>query len=380
MRRQLKGKVYKLAEGKYKLVAHVGFNPETGRYERKTRTVYGTKREAEAALRNWIYELENPAPAMTDMTLAEWLHKWCDDYASPNWEQNTYRRAKGIIEKNIIPYAGHIPIGELLPVHVKDLYTYLSGQLSPRSVRYVHTILRQALEEAVRLELLDRNPAQKVSPPKDRSRAQKNWVVLSAEELKEFLAGCQGHRDYALIYTAAYTGARQSELLGLTWDNILWDELAIKICTTLHRAGRGEYEHRERTKSRTSERTIDVSQDVIAVLREHRKAILERQLGAGIRTDLVFTEPGGSPINAGNLAHRFVNLAKKLGYPGMTFHHLRHTHATILLSSGVYVNAVSERLGHADPSITLSIYGHVLPKDRRALADRFHTLMTDMAE
>ena len=383
VKKRLKGKVYKLSDNYFKLVVNLGFNADTGKYERKVKRFHGTKREAELYLREWIEALEadlageRPKPVVS---LADWLRKWCDDYARPNWEQNTYRRAKGIIENNIVPYAGHISIGDLLPVHLKDLYSYLSGDLSARTVRYVHTIIKQALKEALMLELIERNPAEKVTPPKDKSRSEKNWVVLSAEDLKGFLAGCQGHRDFALIYTAAYTGARQSELLGLTWDNILWDEPAIKICTTLHRAGKGEYEHRGQTKSRTSERIIDISPDVAEVLKEHRKIVLERHLRAGIRTDLVFTEPDGSPMNAGNLAHRFSNLARKLGYPGMTFHHLRHTHATILLSSGVYVNAVSERLGHADPSITLSIYGHVLPKDRKTLAHKFQAIMNNITE
>ncbi len=97
----------------------------------------------------------------------------------------------------------------------------------------------------------------------------------------------------------------------------------------------------------------------------------------GNNNNLVFTEPDGRPIARNNLAIRFSRLAAKLGYPEMTFHHLRHTHATILLAAGSYINDVSKRLGHATPAITLSVYGHCLPQGDDILVEKLDSLLQD---
>lgn len=282
MKKQLTGKLYKLDEkDKWQAVVHTGYNPEKKRYDKVRRTFYGTKRQAEAFLRDLIFELENPEVIASEILISEWLDYWLINYGA-------------VIYK---------------------------------------------------------------------------WVVLDAKQLSEFLEESKDHRDYAIVYTAAYTGARQSELLGLTWDKVNWDEKTITIDHALHLDDESEdgFEHRPRTKNETSTRTIDVSERVLKVLQEYKKSQID--------SPLVFTEPNGDPINRHNLTHRFSNLVKRLGYPIMTFHHLRHTHATILLSDGAYINEVANRLGHADPKITFSIYGHVLPNKKQTLANRFDELL-----
>ncbi len=126
-------------------------------------------------------------------------------------------------------------------------------------------------------------------------------------------------------------------------------------------------------------RTITVSKNVLTLLKAHRKSQNKQKLAAGKawanKWDLVFTEADGSPMDRRNLTNRFGNLAKNLGHDDFTFHGLRHTHATILLSDGEFINVVSERLEHADIDTTLKTYGHVLPKKREDVADRFHQLV-----
>lgn len=168
----------------------------------------------------------------------------------------------------------------------------------------------------------------------------------------------------------------------LRWTDILWDEKAIRIQMTLHKLKDGTFEHRPRTKNQTSTRTITVTDEDLKILRWHEKKQKELQM-ANRKTwkneyNIVFTEPDayGSPMDRRNLSQRFSNLASRTGHPGFTFHGLRHTHATILLSAGEYINAVSERLGYADIDITLKIYGHVLPKKKEDIAYRFAQLVT----
>lgn len=403
MKKQLKGRKKKIGHNKWEFVVNMGLNPETGIYERKYLTFYGNDREASAALRQFIWELENPELAASQTLLQDWLNEWLEVYYKPDVEKNTYERGVRIVKNNIVPYIGHIPLGELTTPIIQEHYNTLGrigkitrkknekGEyvivkrepLSPRTIRYVHTILSQSLDQAVVMNKISQNPCKGpdgtskmgAKPPKDKRKSKEKWVILSAPELKSFLEDerVTNHYDYELIYIAAYSGARESELFGLEEDKILWDWSGIRIEQALHLDKDSEdgFELRPRTKNETSTRDVKLPASAMLVL----KRKLEKKRALGIKSKLVFTEKDGSPIKRYNLIHRFSNLAEKVGHPGMKFHHLRHTHATILLSSGWYINDVSQRLGHSDPSITLSIYGHCLPQGEDGLVERWLSLV-----
>lgn len=386
MKKQLTGRVKEIEPGKWGVYVNLGWNEAGQKYDRKSQTFYGGSREAKAFLRNWITELENPVDYCT-IPLDDWLKTWLKDNAKPNQEKTTYERTERLVRKNIIPFIGHIHLGALTAENVKSYYSTLLEQgkvkkikkdnelvtirepLSARTIKYCHVVLNQALNEAVTLEKIPKNPAKGVKPPKDKRKPKEKMNVLDAHQLTKFLKDAQLHRDYIIIFVAAYTGARQSELLGLTWDKIWWAKKAIRIDRTLHMDKESEngFEERERTKNETSTRTVIVSDKVIDLLKSCKPKGAKKK-------NLIFTEKD-SPINRQSLSHRFERLAAKLGYPGMRFHDLRHTHATILLSDGANINEVAERLGHADPAITLSIYGHVLPGRDETLASRFDLII-----
>ena len=396
MKKQLTGKIIEIIKSvKYRLIVNMGHDEESNSYPRKSQIFYGTKREAEAYLRAWIYELEHPEEKKSTETVGEWLDSWIENDVPVllEWEQNTRRRAKGIIKHNLKPNIGDIILADLTADDILNMYKKLSVDggryekgLSKRSIRYVHTILNQSLNQAAVRGKIEDNPADGLTPANKKGKPQDNWVVMDGKELDKFLQDIREHRDYSLIFVDSYTGLRESEILGLTWEKMLWDKFIISVTQALHKTYEEELETKEdeieegfelrpRTKNETSAREVDVSERVIDVLKEHKKAQEEK----GISTEpgaLVFTEPDGSPLDANNFAGRFRRLTTKHGHKGMTFHHLRHTHATILLSDGAYINEVSARLGHADPKITFSVYGHVLPKNRRRLADRFDELVS----
>jgi len=388
MKKQLHGKIKELEKGKkYHILVNMGWDEKTKKYPRKTRIFYGTYRQAEAFLRNWIFELENPEEIKSRETVSEWLDNWIDNDARIlyKWEQNTEKRARGIVDFNLKPHIGDILLVDLSPDDVMNLYAKLGKDgsrnnrpLSPRSLRYVHTILNQALIQAVKRRKIPSNPAHGLAPAQSKVQPKDKWVVLGKKELSDFLKAVKDEPDYPLIYTAAYTGARQSELLGLTWDKVNTKEKYIRIEQALHRDSNSEdgFELRLRTKNRTSTRNVDISDRVINVLNLHKE--MQKSKGISVEpSSLVFTEPDGKPIEKERLIKRFNKHARDKGYEGMTFHHLRHTHATILLSEGEYINDVSERLGHADPGVTLRIYGHVLPDRRRRLSNRFDELIDE---
>lgn len=410
MKKRLTGKIKPLNKKKteWLVTVNLEYDEERGFYPKVRRQFDGNSTDAAAFLRDLIDELENPEenkeeeeeqkePEEPVQTVGEWLDYWLEAYGKTiyGWEQNTYTRNKDEVNNNLKPYAGTIPLPEFTPQHVVDLYHFLATEgkkkkvktengetvivrlpLSKRSVRYAHVILNQALNEAVKLNKIRENPAKGLGPKQNKrkkSQAHKKWVVLEPPALKEFLEECRDHVDYALIHTAAYSGARESELLGLQKEYILWDKSAIKIENALHLAPEAKdgFELRDLTKSADSERIVKMSPIAMEVLKTH----IAQQEAKGIDNNLVFTDDNGKPIKRTTLGSRFKKLATRLGYPKMTFNHLRHTHITILLSHGAYINEVAKRAGHSDPSITLDVYGHCLPKGDDLLVQQFDTLM-----
>ncbi len=386
----LNGKAIQIDENLYKLTVYLG-KDKHGIYRRRTKEVECTNpKKVEKLLRDYISEIEEELEqanvfAPSENLLKDYLTQWLS-IKKPDLERNTYESYKWEVEKHISPVIGHIPLSELSPLYIQEFYTGKiehgrldkKGGLSNRAVQYLHSILNQALEKAIDLELIDRNPCKKIKPAKDKRRSEEKIVYLDKEQLAGFLINCKQHLDYVLIYTAAYTGMRQSELLAITWDKILWKNGAIKIDRAVNLLESGEFDD-GRTKNATSTRTIDVSKRVMILLKKHKKEQLKYLASKGIRNqlNLVFIDPNGGYMNRKNLAHRFRNLADKYKHCDFTFHGLRHTHATILLSEGWYPNDVSKRLGHADIDTTLRTYGHVIPKQQKKLASKFDELIKE---
>lgn len=380
-------RIDKIGEKHYRIVINLG-RDKNGKYPKKRQDVHGTRPEAEEILRQMIYDLENPPKKFSEQLTGEYLLLWVDTIAKPVLEQNTYESYRWEIEMHINPSLGHIPLCEITPYHIQTFYSYKAeagklkgkGGLSNRSIVYKGTILNMALAKAVDLELIEKNPCDSVKPPRDKNKKRKKeeMVVLSKEELKTFLTDTKSHADWSIIFIAAYTGMRQSELLGLRREDIFWKDKKIRVKMTLHRLQDGTYEHRPRTKNETSTRIIPVTRKVLAVIKLHlwKQNQILNDCDSKWKDILVFLDSKGEPLDRRNLSHRFANLAAKHGHEKMRFHDLRHTHATILLSAGEMINAVSERLGHADIQTTLQIYGHVLPKKAEDIAIRFEQLLS----
>ncbi len=408
----LNGKAKQISDDKWKLTVYLG--RIDGKYRRRTREVEiinpdpeKAARKAERLLRSFISEVEEELAeaeaqkqqaqsfAPSDTPLSDYLQQWLN-IVKPELERNTHESYTWEIDRHINPVLGHIPLSALTPGHIQEFYIgklehgrlprkRKDGTIPPleereglsvRTVRYLHSILTQALEKAVDLEYIHKNPCAKITPPTDKRRPEEKIVCLDAEQLAEFLSKAEGYQDYALIYTAAYTGMRQSELLALTWDNVLWKESAIRVVRAVNLLESGEFDD-GRTKNETSTRVIDITSRTLKVLKEHQKAQREDFMKRGVRNNLnlVFPDKNGNYINRKNLAGRFRNLADKNKFYNFTFKGLRHTHATILLSAGWYPNDVSKRLGHADIDTTLRVYGHVIPKNQKRLAEKFDELV-----
>ncbi len=328
----------------------------------KQRAVYG-KTRAEVA--------EKLTKAMSDrdgglhfdagsLTVGEYLKRWLANCVRDTVRQRTYEGYAHMVERHISPTLGRVKLKSLTPDHVRGLYRErLDSGLSARTVQYAHTTLNKALKQAVADGLIPRNAAASVKSPRLRRPEAK---PLNREQVRKLFNAVSGHRLEALYVVAVTAGLRQGELLGLRWEDVDLERGMLQIRRTLSEARSGRLF--EAPKSGRG-RQIRLTQKATTALRAHRKRQLEERKGkAGLWQEqgLVFPSEVGTPLSARNLQRHFKGALKRVGLPGTTrFHDLRHTCATLLLKQGVHVKYVQELLGHADISLTLNVYSHVLP-------------------
>jgi integrase len=301
------------------------------------------------------------------LTVEQWLWRWLDGkYVSPL----TRERYHDIIGKAIVPKLGKVELQKLKPLHVKEwLNGYeISGSrsgspLAARTVRNAYIVLHGALQEAVKLDLVARNVAEVVTSPKVKVDEVE---ILTAEEIASMLASLSGSRLHPIASLALATGMRRGELLALRWQDVDLDKASIKVERSLEQTRGGLRFKCPKTKH--SRRTISLPPSAVAMLGQHRKEQLELRLQLGMgKPDadaLVFPNHDGAAISP----NCFSVLWGK-AVPQVTFHALRHSHASALIAGGVDVVTVSRRLGHSSPTITLSVYAHLFSEtDTKAAA------------
>ncbi len=295
------------------------------------------------------------------LTLSKYMKRWLEDSVRDNVKPKTYESYEQLTRIHISPAIGTVKLKNLKPAHLQGLYrAKLDAGLSPRTVQYIHTTLHRALKIAVRWELVPRNVADAVQPPKVH---RKEMRCLNRDEAKHLLATARGERYEAVYILAVHCGLRSGEILGLAWDAVDLDAGTLQVRRTLSRVDGKPVLSTPKTSG--SRRTVRLSQTVLQALVSHRKRQHEERLRAGSEwqdNGLVFTSEVGTPVHATHLHDRsWKPLLRKSNLPDMRFHDLRHTCATLLLGAGVHVKLVSELLGHASIAITLDTYSHVLP-------------------
>lgn len=225
--------------------------------------------------------------------------------------------------------------------------------------------------------MLSSNPANHVEIPNPKSPSVDFW---EEDQIKVFLQHAKENAtpsQYMLFLTAVRTGLRRGELLGLRWQDIDLNAKTLSVKRTITTKMDGTlYEGKPKTKS--SQRTVSLDEELIIHLKQYHKRIVRQQelLGeAWDRADLVFPSTVGTPINPSNLRRTFNRIIAKAELPKITFHDLRHCHATLMLKAGVNPKIVSERLGHSSIKVTLDTYSHVLPGLQAEAAELFADLL-----
>lgn len=359
------GSLRKRGEG-WQLIVSAGFDPKTGKRVQHTRTVKGTKREATAALAEFVVQCNQGALVNSRANVNELLDAWLDR-ARHDLSPSTVRTTHFFIELYLRPTLGKVPLRKLSSARIDRLYGELrrsggkGGQpLAPRTVRRVHNILHSALEQAVRWEWLPTNPATRSSPPK---LGPLDIRPPDPEEVGRLLAAAEADDpDFAMfLRLAAATGARRGELCGLRWRSVDFAGRALLISRGVVLGPAGEVVEKD-TKTHAARR-IALDRVTVELLKAHRERWEQRLRLCGLRwsdEQYVFSYDAGAraPIAPERLTKRFRHLADRLELEHVRLHDLRHYVATRLIAGGVPVRTVSGRLGHAATSTTVNTYAH----------------------
>ncbi|MGD0880510.1 MAG: tyrosine-type recombinase/integrase [Acidimicrobiales bacterium] len=242
------------------------------------------------------------------------------------------------------------------------------GGLSPRSVRYVHSVIRKALADAVRKGALARNVADSASPPLAKSTRAPEMAWWKPRELRTFLDQTAGEPLGPLFRVAAMTGMRRGEVCGIRWSDLDLDKARIQVRQQLNvvrspGAPDGGLVFSERTKTDRGRRVVDLDPGTVAVLKARRRQQAEHRLAVGAgwanEHDLVFTEADGRPLDPESVSQVFNRRVARSGLPRIRFHDLRHTHCAHLIEAGEQLLLITRRLGHASVAFTQDRYGHL---------------------
>jgi integrase len=261
------------------------------------------------------------------------------------------------------PEIGDILLADLTPLHLQQVYSGMKQRdFASRTIRYAHAIVSQALGQAVKWGLLQRNVAKLASVPK---LVQKERRYLGPDQVQRFLAAADNDRWRPLWYLAVETGMRPEEFLGLRWSAVLLDRREVRVERVLVRSRIGEGWSLEEPKTQRSRRSIVISAQTAQMLRAHRRAQKEARLKSDAPYqdhDLVFASDKGLPLDHSQLTRKhFKPILKAAKLPDVRMYDLRHATATLLLSAGESPKIVSERLGHSGVFLTLDTYSHVTP-------------------
>ena len=329
----------------------------------KTRQRYfWTQAEAADALNEMLYEQKRGMLATgPKQTLKQYLEDWLEHVQRPAVRINHYINTRTIMNRHILPILGNVQLQQLTAQRVQTLYARkLDEGKSAKTIHHIHGVLHKALAQAVRWRLVSRNVCDDVELPR---LTRYEHQTLTAGQAQTLLEGARGHRFEVLLALALTTGMRQGELLGLHWQDMNFDNGTLQVRRSVSRVRGLGYQEFE-PKTTRSRRMLLVPQFVLEMLKEHRihqEAIKQAAGTAWHEHDLVFCNMYGSFLRPDRVRKQFQKLLADAGLPHMRFHDLRHSAATIFMSWGVPAKVVQEILGHANISMTLGIYSHVLP-------------------
>ena len=364
---------FRKRKDKWSFTMDVGINPQTGRRIQKTLSGFPTKKEAQVACAQMIHEIEmDEYKEPTKLTVKAFFSQWLEAKKT-SVSDVTYKNYDQFSRIHILPALGNLPLMKLTPMHINKLYSQLieKKKLAPRTVKDIHVTIHNALKYAVLWGLLNKNVASLVIKPKI---PRKNVKVWDLDEVKHFLNTTQDEPLHMGFLLALSTGMRQGEIFGLRWADINLEQKTLSISQTISHDGKS---FKSGAKTVSGNRLINIDQGTVQELQKQHQRIqhYKKENPEFKNYDLVVCTRNGTPFIPKNILRRYYILVRNAKVPKISFHDLRHTHASLLLKQGIHPKIVSERLGHADVRITLDTYSHLLPGLQEETAEKIGEML-----
>ena len=365
------GTIRKRSDGRWEARYSLGFDPKTGKQVQKS--IYGrTQGEVRKKLSAVVVQIDNGTyTEPSKVRLSVWLDLWFQDYTG-NLKPATKSAYEEHIRVHIKPYLGDVMMASLTTQMIQRVYNMLQFEkhLSPKSIKNIHGVFHKAIDQAIKIGYIKQNPLDAVVLP----RVEKRQIqTMEDSDMTAFLEAIKGHPYENVLFVTVFTGLRQGEVLGLTWDCVDFERGTLLI-NKQHNKAKGEKEYHFSSLKNDRIRMLTVADDVMDVLR--RQKALQTQwaelLGEAFHNDdnLVFTNEYGRFIANQAVYRNYKKNMEKIGLGSMRFHDLRHTYAVNSLKAGDDIKTVQENLGHATAAFTLGTYAHATIGMKRESAKR----------
>jgi integrase len=360
----VRGHLEQRGKNTWRAKVYLGRDDATGRKRYLTRTIRGTKRQADEVLTQMLVEGGLGSQVVTRATLKDLSARWLL-LAQPTLSPTTYAEYERLLTRLILPALGAVKLRSLRTAQIDNFYSEIHARggrdarpLSAMSVHHVHALLRRILNQGVRWGWLSTNPAVYATPPRPRRR--EITPPDPADVLRLLVEADRRDPDLGvLLRLAAVTGARRGELCGLRVSDV--DLLTGTLTIARSVAGRRRDELAVKDTKTRSGRRIALDQETVRRLAVHLDHCEARAIAIGTPlppTAFLFADlpDGSTPSRPSRVTERFIRLRDQLGLRHVRLHDLRHAAATQMLAAGVPVRTVAGRLGHAQPSTTLNVY------------------------
>jgi integrase len=365
------GTIIKRKDGRYQAAVYVLQRDGT----RARKFAYGkTWAECDAKRRELLDKAESGIPVPTrSAKLADWLPYWLDNVVKPRRKLSTYDKYEAHMRLYLAPGLGTKRLESLSVADVRRFLTRLEKETTAATAKESHRVLRTALSAACREELITRNVAFLVEPPRSRSRELSPWTL---DETLKFLAAARKDPLYAAFVLAIAMGLRRGEIVGLRWTDVDLEKRVLYVRQQTQRRRGVLYDDDPKGRRR---RAVPLPAMCIAPLRWHRMRQQDIRERAGEKWQgsggYVFATRTGRPIEPRNLYRSFTRVAESAGLRVIRLHDARHGCATLLTAAGVAPRVVMEILGHSQISITMDVYTHVVQDTQREAISHMDRLL-----
>ncbi len=374
------GSIRKRKNGTYEARITIGFDEHTGKQIFKS--VYArTQKEIKCKLESLIGDRVDKTCNEAELTVSKWLDDWMRDFLV-DVKTGTLISYASLCKNHIKPNLGNIPLVELKAPVIQKFYNELRSKgLSPKYIKNIHGCLHRALDMAVRIDYIPKNPTSACVIPKVTVKEIK---PLDLPDQKKLFAALESTFYGPLFVVDIFTGLRVGEIIGLTWDCVDFENGIIRVEKQLVQTRKKGQKYEFGSLKNGKTRTIAPAQTVMDVLMNHRidQEIAKARAGAlwnpGDFPNLVFTHPDGSHLSQPTVWKEFQKILLSAGLNHYRVHDLRHTFAINSIMAGDDIKTLQDNMGHYSAAFTLDRYGHVTNTMKKASAERMQTFIESL--